>query len=326
MFTLNLSVFFLVAISAPKTSQRRTPQITLSVLERVNLLKYQISEQIKEKQQKKSDLITPVMNVEDDDYQYVDLRNKPITPINEFDERKKDYKFQLREIITPSTELPKTPSLTTPNKPIHRMRKKKKGKKKKRILKPVETFYRRIYNEDILYRPMKLLHCQELFTPILTGHRKNFSTIHTGVVYSRDLQVKRIIHLLGKNSSAFAKEEVTSLLYQISNLPIRLFEWDVSAVNILLQTITKGKDHTWRNLKLGISEMVYDWKLDLSNTSALLSQAKIYRPPCVTTTGYEGSTKTSSGVKYSKITTTKTTCAPKTVQKLTDDIYDYNYK
>ncbi|CAG9790568.1 unnamed protein product [Diatraea saccharalis] len=73
------------------TLQKNRPPVTLSVQEHVELLKVQIADQIREKQHR-SELIKPIND--GDDYQYVDIQNRPMTPINEFDERKKDNKFE----------------------------------------------------------------------------------------------------------------------------------------------------------------------------------------------------------------------------------------
>jgi hypothetical protein len=65
----------------------------MNVEDRVKLLKFQISEQIKEKQ-RNADLIPPMDDTEDN-YHYVEINQGPVTPVMDTDERKKDGKFKV---------------------------------------------------------------------------------------------------------------------------------------------------------------------------------------------------------------------------------------
>lgn len=43
------------------------------------------------------------------------------------------------------------------------------------------------------------------------------------------------------DTAGMAKEDIYSILYQISNLHIRLFQWDIVAIKMLLNVVIKGK-------------------------------------------------------------------------------------
>ncbi|KAL0858431.1 hypothetical protein ABMA27_012308 [Loxostege sticticalis] len=280
--------------------QKKTSEVTLTVEQRVNFLKRQIAEQIRDKQ--RTELILPINS--DQDYSYVDIEKKPITPIMDFDRRKEDDKFRLREIIRPTQTTPEEPKMLRMPHKVKRVRSRNRDIES--IANPFDSFYRRLITDE--NTPIKWLHCQDLITPFLSGFKTDFSV--TKRLSVQDHKVVRLLQLLSLNTTGHTKDEIYSILYQISNIQIRLFQWDVSAITSLINLITKdNKAHTFKNIKRGVGNLLRSWHLDFGNTSNLLQQARIFRPPCVRVSNYGGSTKTSRGQRYTTSAKPKSTCA-----------------
>ncbi|XP_028168117.1 uncharacterized protein LOC114358371, partial [Ostrinia furnacalis] len=280
--------------------QKKTTEVTLSVHDRVNVLKRQIAEQILEKQRKSKlqFLRQEPINSKSDEYTYVDIEKLPITPINDNDIRKKKDRFKLREIVTTrkpqSVETPKIFRSITNTVKI-----------KQHVVKPIDSFYRRILGD--MNSPIEWLHCQDLITPFITGYKTDLT--FTKRLTTEDHSVTRLLQLLSMNTTGHTKEEIYSILYQISNIQIRLFQWDVGSIAALLSVIVKDKPHTFKNIIHGVRALLASWHLDIGNTTNLLKQAKIFRPPCIKVSEYGGSTKTSRAIRYAKLTTPRTTCS-----------------
>lgn len=328
---------FLIFFTAQKCTEQRQTSSTLGVNARVALLKLQIGQEIKKNKETNANEKEPT---EKDDlsssYEYVNRANEPITPIMDFDQRKKHRKFRLRELksttattknddydddsslIEESTsDVRSLKDLLTIKKPKHsnssfiepiakeklRKKSKKKSRSKKKVPKSPKVdnaFYRR--NSFALENvAIKTIQCQNLITPFLTGsatHNITQHKIHT----ITDNVVRRLIQLVSEDVSEMSKEEIYSVLYQISNLNIRLFQWDTQSLKLLFNALCKRdvKIHTFRKLKRGLKKTFESWHLDFSNTTNLLKQARLFRPPCIRTSEYAGSTKTSKGIRYTK--------------------------
>ncbi|XP_045456215.1 uncharacterized protein LOC123666051 [Melitaea cinxia] len=244
---------------------------TLSQKERIQILRQKLDEEIIKNRKTKDlypiDIQDPII----EDYEYVENEKLPITPIMELDTKKK------------------------------RLRKEKRVS----VKKPIEIFYRRLYNTEMLQQKLEWLHCQDTITPVLSGVKVDIT--HPKRLSQKDQTVLRFIQLLSVNTSAYSRDDVYSILYQISNLQLRLFQWDVVSINMLLNVVIKERKHTFGNLKRGIRDLFHNWRLDISNTSTLLRQARIFRPPCVQVSTFDGSTKSPKGTKYSKRGRTQTT-------------------
>ncbi|XP_068627139.1 uncharacterized protein [Battus philenor] len=162
-------------------------------------------------------------------------------------------------------------------------------RKKERLFNPLDVFYRRVLGVEFKDMEVKWVHCQDMITPYLSGIKKDVSEwkkvdVHNPIVV-------RLLQLLRTNTTDYSKEEVHSVLYQISKLQLRLFQWDVLPIRVLFNTIIKSGRHTFRNLKKGVREMFEGWRLSLYNATKLLNAARIIRPPCTVTSQYSGSTK-----------------------------------
>ncbi|CAH2212915.1 jg2578, partial [Pararge aegeria aegeria] len=117
-----------------------------------------------------------------------------------------------------------------------------------------------------------------------------------------------LISLLNVNTTSYGREDIYSILYQISNLNLRFFRWDVNSMKMLFNVIIKEKKHTLGSLKHGLRELFNKWRLDFSNSTTLLRQARIFRPPCVVVATDGGSTKSPKVTKYPKKTKPTTPC------------------
>ncbi|CAH2083823.1 unnamed protein product [Euphydryas editha] len=284
---------------------------TLSQKERIQILKQKIDEEII-KNRKTKDLY-PIDTIDHtlEDYEYVENEKLPITPIMELDTKKINEKFKLRTLKNKTSSVKQTTAKTetTTDSTSSGLRSKSKknlrNEKKARVKKPIETFYRRQYNTDMLQEKLEWLHCQDTITPVLSGIKVNISNPKR--LSPKDPNVLRFIQLLNVNTSAYSRDDIYSILYQISNLHLRLFQWDVVSLNMLLNVVIKERKHTFANLKHGIQDLFHNWRLDISNTSTLLRQARIFRPPCVRVSTFDGSTKSPKGTKYPKKGQTETT-------------------
>ncbi|KAG6465305.1 hypothetical protein O3G_MSEX015067 [Manduca sexta] len=280
--------FVIVLFQLLKTPAKKT-ETTLGLHERVKVLKHRLTEEIKLQQQS---FLTPI--VDDFPEEYVDVDSQPVTPIMSFDERKKKNKFKLRQL--------KTTQETTqePTKVVERVKKatKKIARKRKTKSEAIDIFYRRSFDADMMDEPVEWVHCQDLITPFLTGQKTNINTPKRVTV--KDPVVLRLVQLLSVNTTGQSKDDIYSIMYQISNLQLRLFQWDVTSIKFLLKNIIKDKKHSFAGLKHGLKAIFAAWNLDITNITNLLKQARIFRPPCVRITDYGGSTKTSRVVRYTK--------------------------
>ncbi|VVC91282.1 unnamed protein product [Leptidea sinapis] len=214
--------------------------------ERVSLLKKQIKNELKGK----------IFTIDDSDenYDFVTDKNYKITPIN-----------TLPRTVFPTGETQVVTDAETKDNTLRNSSKKYRLKKRKRInVKkskvsknislpvPLETFYRRNF-DAMLNTQAKWPHCQTLVTPILKGFKK---------------VEEPVLELLSIDTTSFSKEDIYSVLYQLSVQKIRLFQWDVTPIKMLLNVIIKDKVHTFKSLRHGLRVMFNDyWKMDLSNAT-----------------------------------------------------------
>uniref|UniRef100_A0A2A4JHH5 Uncharacterized protein n=1 Tax=Heliothis virescens TaxID=7102 RepID=A0A2A4JHH5_HELVI len=165
---------------------------------------------------------------------------------------------------------------------------------------PADSFFRRFYlDEEERNKPQKWTHCLDLITPRLKGYNDNWKP---KLVTSNDPDIRRLSHLLSLNTTEYTKEEIVSILYQISNIHLRIFQWDYTAITTIFNVIIPGPVHSFRTLKRAIKELFRKWHLDTNMLDVFLKQTRIFRPPCIDVSEYGGSTKTTGGVRYSKVT------------------------
>ncbi|XP_059047607.1 uncharacterized protein LOC131843035 [Achroia grisella] len=274
----------------------KTAKTTPGLHERVKILKQKLTDKIKQKQ--RTQLISPI-NEEvtfDENYEYVDIESIPITPIMDNNDRKRNGKFKLPEIKTTTAMPVKIPSnsdlISESVKPLRTRTKKYKAQT------AIDIFYRRKVPSNIRDVPIQWMQCQDLVTPYLVGHKKELGSPKS--VKIDDPTVMRLIQLISVNTTGHTKEDIFSILFQISNLQLRFFQWDITAIKTLLNTIINEKRHSFRSLKYGLKALFKSWHLDLRNSSNILKQSRIFRPPCVTMNGHEGSTRTSKYIRYTK--------------------------
>ncbi|XP_026325654.1 uncharacterized protein LOC113234525 [Hyposmocoma kahamanoa] len=332
---IKLFTIFLI-ISVIATGARREEKITLPIQDRINLLKYEISEQVKAVKKKRnpmrllnedSQLHPFVMRASDvkkplnlENYDYVNLDDQAITPIMDFDHRKKDHHFHLRELKTTTTKSPRpihyTPHYYKPRvikasfqrpPPLRSFKfNTTKNKYSGPQEKPVDDFYRRQVDPTFYYTPMKWLHCEDLITPLITGLKTE--CVAPKFYESNNRIVTRLIQLLTINTTSSTKEEIFDLLLQVSNIQIRFFQWNSQPMRILLDTITGSPLHSFRILKFGIKRLFDSWHLDFSNATNLLKQSRLFRPYCINVGHHGGSTKSSKNTRYSISTESTTKC------------------
>ncbi|XP_037870007.1 uncharacterized protein LOC119629147 [Bombyx mori] len=245
-------------------------------------------------------------NVEDNDYH--DISNLPITPIMDADKKREKNKAKTRILKTTSTATEKTSKGEAATKrQVDRSRSRKRiGKGKVKHSVPLDVFYRRQFDESTLNTPMEWMQCQDLITPYYTGQKTKISPPKRILI--KDPLVMRFIQLLSMNAKNQTKEDVYSIMYQISNIQLRFFQWDIAAMKLLLNVILKDNRHSFANLKHGLKSIFTSWSLDLSNTTNLLKQTRIFRPPCIFKPDYEASTKSSKTMRFTKSVTPKKYC------------------
>ncbi|XP_045541353.1 uncharacterized protein LOC106708561 [Papilio machaon] len=168
----------------------------------------------------------------------------------------------------------------------------------------MDIFYRRVIGEQFKDESWKWALCQDIITPYLTGVKKR--PMEMSKIGLKDATPERMFHLLGINMSEYAKEDVFALMYQISKVQIRLYQWDVMPIRVLINLLVKGKAHTFRNLKASMREMFEIWHLDFRNLTKIIEQTRIIRPACTITSQYTGSTKTAKVSRYKEFMTTTT--------------------
>ncbi|CAH2065108.1 unnamed protein product, partial [Iphiclides podalirius] len=199
----------------------------------------------------------------------------------------------VNETVKPPAKTKRRQKVTTckghnTRSPLRTEHKEQKTTAKSRLymINPLDIFYRRDLDQDVEW---KWAHCQDMITPYLTGIKKEPEAVKKVTV--RDPLATRLFHLLSVNTTDYTKEDIFSVLYQISKLQLRLFQWDVMPMRLLLNTLTKGHVHTFRNLKRGMKALFEKWRLALDNTTNILQSTRIVRPPCTVTSRYSGSTK-----------------------------------
>ncbi|KAJ8704894.1 hypothetical protein PYW08_012214 [Mythimna loreyi] len=137
-------------------------------------------------------------------------------------------------------------------------------------------------------KPQKWVHCLDLITPRLEGMKDDSRILQ---MTSNSADVKRLAELLYTDVSQFNAQDMVSLLSQISKIRIRMYQWDQTAMILLLNVIIRGSDHSFKTLKHGVKELISKWHLDISMMRVFLEQTRIFRPPCIDITGNNGFTK-----------------------------------
>nr|XP_034838806.1 uncharacterized protein LOC117994939 [Maniola hyperantus] len=274
----------------------------LSQRERIKILRHQIKEEIRSKTNRSS-LLDEESSLEDLDYKLND--HLPITPIIERTVKHKSrglttVKFDGKIGGHAAIDKFQNGGTGKGNNTSNQLRSQKRVQKKYRIRKPLEIFYRRIYKKELFGQHLDWVHCQDIITPFLTGTKVNLSYVNKKG--PNNPTVIRLISLLNVNTTTYSSEEVYSILYQISQLNLRFFRWDILAMKMLFKVIIKERTHSFSNLKRGLRELFTKWRLDFSNTTTLLRQARIFRPPCVHIATFDGSTKSPKVTRYPKKT------------------------
>nr|XP_049696029.1 uncharacterized protein LOC126054418 [Helicoverpa armigera] len=242
------------------------------------------------------------------DYMVPQEDNGLIKPIIHHEHKKKHHKhksFTSNLTATVTSNL----TATTPMikkikqvKKIHNLTERIMPKNSSKVT-PAKNFFRRFYlDEEERNKPQKWTHCIDLVTPRLKGIKDDWKL---KLVTSNDPDIKRLSHLLSLNTSEYTKEEIVSVLYQISNIHLRLFQWDYTALTTIFNVIIPGSIHSFGTLKRAIKELFIKWHLDTNMLDVFLKQARIFRPPCIDISEYGGSTKTTGGVRWSKNTPKK---------------------
>ncbi|XP_063371714.1 uncharacterized protein LOC134659948 [Cydia amplana] len=110
----------------------------------------------------------------------------------------------------------------------------------------------------------------------------------------KDHIVHRLLNLIRANSTKMTRAEKKTIMYQISKLRIRLYSWHFNAIMQLTTLIARlhGRSNKvdFLSIKRGLVKMLAGWQADLSNSTTLLRQAKVFRPPCIPRGG-QGSSK-----------------------------------
>ncbi|KAI8431380.1 hypothetical protein MSG28_015914 [Choristoneura fumiferana] len=287
---MRVSVALLVLFAVHNASEEI--KTTLRIDERVRILKQNLKKKL---QMKHSLKIQPIDDpVEYGSYEHDD---SPVTPILESDERKRDDKFKLRKLKTIPLPPSTSPWLKTVKKrePKHSKRVRERNRKPKTALthhtiapvsKPSDIFYRKSYTSNIdMNEPIPWLHCAHMVSPYLSRAKKELTK---PIEKTKDDHVVfRLLQLLSMNTTDFTKEEIYSVLYQISKLKIRFFSWNVEAMKMLFNVLTKDdpgnpdRVHNFKSIKSGLKRLFDSWHLDRSNTTRLLLQARVFRPPCI---------------------------------------------
>ncbi|XP_063544898.1 uncharacterized protein LOC134753067 [Cydia strobilella] len=121
----------------------------------------------------------------------------------------------------------------------------------------------------------------------------------------KDHIVHRLLNLIRANTTKMTRAEKKTTMYQISKLRIRLYSWHLNAIMELTTLIARLHGRSIRvdflAIKRGLQNMLSGWQADLSNSTTLLRQAKVYRPPCIPR-GEQGSSKFVRGSTLSSAT------------------------
>ncbi|KAJ8704895.1 hypothetical protein PYW08_012215 [Mythimna loreyi] len=259
-----------------------------SMEKRVKNLKREILDEMKD------DIGTHDIEVYKDIYEYIENSYKTTTPAS----TRRPNLDVLREL---------EPKRTTPEKfmgspekmdtisPLkiknHKSKKAKRQSSKKKKKQNTEIFYRRAYfDTNVRDKPQKWTHCLDLLSPYLNGFLSNVSESKS--IRATHLNVRRLVYLLGLNMTEATNEDIRAVLYEISRLQLRLFQWEVDAMRAVMNVIIQDYRHDFKGLKYGIKTLFANWKLNTSNLTRVLSQSRIFRPPCLKVTEYGGSTVT----------------------------------
>nr|XP_013189837.1 unnamed protein product [Amyelois transitella] len=222
-----------------------------------------------------------------------------------------DIRTKKPEFIPPENDVdPLETKIVRTAKPLRtKLQAKKWEKHVKKYGNPVEIFYRRdtgldAQTEAEMRRRHSLL-CVDLLRPIITGMKKN-ATVSK---FIGEQVANRLIQLLSSNGKSQTPEDIEAILYQINELQLRFFQWEVTSLKKLFNFIMPGQKHSFKSLKHGVKKIFEKWHMDLSNTQILIKDSRMFRPPCIGTS--EGSTRSSLGTRYTKPATPKSTCKPK---------------
>ncbi|XP_060808107.1 uncharacterized protein LOC106134358 [Amyelois transitella] len=275
---------------------------------------------------KKPEFIPPENDV--DPLETKIVRTGPITPIS----RHRKKRLRIRTIPTTKStinineininNLTIRENVTNKAKPLRtKLQAKKWEKHVKKYGNPVEIFYRRdtgldAQTEAEMRRRHSLL-CVDLLRPIITGMKKN-ATVSK---FIGEQVANRLIQLLSSNGKSQTPEDIEAILYQINELQLRFFQWEVTSLKKLFNFIMPGQKHSFKSLKHGVKKIFEKWHMDLSNTQILIKDSRMFRPPCIGTS--EGSTRSSLGTRYTKPATPKSTCKPKDTE--CNKEYDVGY-
>ncbi|XP_061727373.1 uncharacterized protein LOC133532633 [Cydia pomonella] len=309
---------FLAIMQFHQNSARQTT--TMKISDRIVILKKQI----------RNSLRNPSPHEPIPSY-YESEENAPIKPILDDDELKKDDKFKLAKIKSiPTTVTTKLPlrTRTTKNSVSGRLfnilkqysiiTKDSSAPNDFKelghfipVTRPNNTlttklgfniFYRR-YDMDMLSDAQEWTHCNEHITPYLKGAKKELG--RPKKIMQKDHIVHRLINLIRANVTKMTRAEKKTTMYQISKLKIRLYSWHLDALMDLTTLIARLHGRSYKvdflAIKRGLMNMMAGWQADLSNTTILLRQAKVFRPPCIPR-GEQGSSKFVRGSTLSSAT------------------------
>ncbi|CAH0731096.1 unnamed protein product, partial [Brenthis ino] len=138
-----------------------------------------------------------------EDYEYIDNKKKPITPIIIKSKTKSHAALRLPAIKKTTTvkfdnTTPAKMRIGNDNTSFSKTRANKRIRKVKRvrIKKPLEIFYRRGYNKDLLSQRIEWVHCMDMITPLLNGVKVNISNPKR--LSPRDATVKSTVEKIKK--------------------------------------------------------------------------------------------------------------------------------
>ncbi|KAF9416885.1 hypothetical protein HW555_005888, partial [Spodoptera exigua] len=273
---------------------RQITQVTSSDIEkRIAGLKEQLRQEIREAQNTPESTepaakTTSFKLPEYDDFAVTESDKILIKPIMEYHHKTKTHYYNTVKgnLTTKAIDLKKI----TPKK-LKRFPLNKNNNMNRVTPANVSLHNRRFHlDEDERNKPQMWTHCLDLITPRLKGYKDDWSPKEV------------LAHLLSLNTSEYTKEEIISTLYQISNLKLRIFQWDYTALTTIFNIIITEPMHNFRSLKNGLKRLFKSWHLDTSMITTFLKQTRIFRPPCIEVSHYGGSTKTTGGVRVSKPT------------------------
>ncbi|KPJ17170.1 Protein artemis [Papilio machaon] len=170
-----------------------------------------------------------------DDYENRNFLIEPIT-------RKKKYKnYKVKTNTTPISNVTRKTNSLAKRQGLRPFLKSEANTKKKDklFLNPMDIFYRRVIGEQFKDESWKWALCQDIITPYLTGVKKR--PMEMSKIGLKDAAPERMFHLLSINMSEYAKEDVFALMYQISKVQIRLYQWDVMPIRVLINLLVKGR-------------------------------------------------------------------------------------